>query len=429
MTVPALWHHLANEPIALLPFGQSLVVESPRRAGARWRAAAMSGVARINRDAPMVRWYENLVGSLWSQGEVARSPHIFELPAYADPDDPCTAEAAMRHVMWVPLADAGGPVKAGWLLARGTPWTEAHSTLAQRLAAAYAHGQSAIAGRAKPPGMWHRHQRKLLLAMVAAALALVLVQVPLTILAPVEVVAQQPFVVASAVPGVVERLLVTPGAQVKEGTPLVQLVDTLLRSDFDVASQKFQVARAKVLRLQQASVEDSSAKRELAVAQSEQNVAEVERDFAEAMLEKSVIRSTQPGVALYGDPRDWMGRPVAVGEAILRVADPTQVEYQIKVPVADAVNLEGDAKVKIFLDAAPLEPLQAHVVRAAYKAETDAAGVASFTVGAERRRAEHPAALLPAKETGHAIAQRFFRLRKHGEIVAGVVAHEGRQER
>lgn len=128
--------------------------------------------------------------------------------------------------------------------------------------------------------------------------------------------------------------------------------------------------------------EGDTAKRDLAVAQTEESVAMAERDYARAMLDKSVIRARQSGVALFGDPRDWIGRPVAVGEAIMRVADPNRVEFQIKVPVADAVNLQEGARVKVFLDAAPLEPIEAHILRAAYKAEADAAGVAAFTVTA-----------------------------------------------
>ncbi|MBS0454417.1 MAG: HlyD family efflux transporter periplasmic adaptor subunit [Proteobacteria bacterium] len=355
-----------------------------KRAAARvrWTTVAVSGLTRVNRDAPMVRWYENIVRSLWLDGDAAQGIHAFELPEHADPSDPCTTEAALRHLLWVPLADVDQPVKAGWLLARSTPWEDSHHKLAARLAGAYAHADSALAGRAKPAPAWRRHQHKLALGAIVIAALLAFVRVPLTTLAPVEVTPQEPFVVAAPVAAVVERILVTPGAQVAEGAPLVQLVDTTLRSDFEVADQKVEVARAKTLRLQQASVEDSTAKRDLAIAQSEESVAIAERDYARAMLDKSVIRARQSGVALFGDPRDWIGRPVAVGEAIMRVADPKRVEFQVKVPVADAVNLQDGARVKVFLDAAPLEPLEARVLRAAYKAEADAAGVAAFTVTA-----------------------------------------------
>ncbi len=379
----ALWQHLANEPVALLPFDIALVLEAATPgARTRWKTVAVSALAHVNRDAPMTRWYENMVANAWSHTDGAGGVHLFELPAHVDPSDPCTPDAALAHMMWVPLSDGAQPVRAGWLLARREPWEPAHQTLAARLAAAYAHGLSAIEGRARPPAAWRRHPWRFALAATAAAAALVFVRVPLTTLAPVEVAPQEPFVVATAVPGVVERILVQPGAQVRVGTPLVQLVDTTLRSDLEVAQRKVEVAGARRLRLQQAAVADDAARRELVVARSEEQVALAERDYARAMLDKSVIRARRAGVALYGDPRDWMGRPVAVGEAIMRVADPERVEYRISMPVADAVNLRENARVKVFLDAAPLAPREARVLRAAFKAEADAAGILSYAVTA-----------------------------------------------
>lgn len=391
----ALWQHLANEPIALLPFEQALVFTAAAPAASiwpfklrrtatfrRWKATAISGLANVNRDSPMTRWYENIASTLWQQHGTSSPCFAFELPSYADPEDPCTHEAALRFLLWVPLVDANQEVRVGWMLARNVPWEDAHKTLATRLAGAYAHGLSAIEGRQKPISAWRRHLNKVYVLALAAVVASLFIHIPLTTLAPVEVTPQDPLVMAAPMPGVVERLLVAPGAQVNKGTPLVQLIDTQLSSEFEVATQKLEVARAKMLRLQQASVEDVTAKRELAIASSEESVAIAERDYASAMLDKTVLRATQSGVALYGDPRDWVGRPVNAGEAIMRVADPERIEFQIKVPVSDAVNLHNGARVKVFLDAAPLDPLEAKIVRAAYKAETDAAGVASFTVTA-----------------------------------------------
>mgnify|MGYP003583630844 CR=1 FL=1 len=417
-----LWHHLANEPIALLPFGQGLVFGSQAAGrgaaqGRDWKTLAVSALARVNRDAPMIRWYENIVRTLWRQDDgAARGIQAFELPLHADAQDPCTADAALRHLLWVPLADYGQPVKAGWLLARSEPWDDAPHKHAAGLAGAYAPALGAHDARPSPPAAWRRHQSKLVFGGLAIAAALAFVQVPLTTLAPVEVTPQEPFVVAAPVAGVVERMLVAPGAHVSEGTPLVQLVDTTLRSDFEVADQKVEVAGARTLRVQQASVEDASAKPELAIAQTEQSVAEAERDYARAMLDKSVIRARQGGVALYGDPRDWVGRPVAVGEAIMRVADPRHIEFQIKVPVADAVNLHEGARVKVFLDAAPLDPIEASVLRAAYKAEADAAGVASYNVTARLADPDAPAQRLGLRGTarvyGEPVSLLYYLLRR-----------------
>jgi hypothetical protein len=114
-----LWRHLANEPIALLPFGQALVFEGAP--GGRWRVAAVSGLASVNRDAPLVRWYENMVSALCRPAPDApdvRAVRTFDAHAYADPADPCSADAVLTFLMWVPLADVDRTPHAGWLLAR-----------------------------------------------------------------------------------------------------------------------------------------------------------------------------------------------------------------------------------------------------------------------------------------------------------------------
>ncbi|MEJ8847257.1 hypothetical protein [Variovorax rhizosphaerae] len=137
-TLKALWSHLANEPVALLPFGQALVFEPvhPLRETAGkdrsggWRAAAVSALSTVNRDSPMLRWYEDMAGRIWADSEDRAAIETFTLPTHADASDPCTAEAALRHLMWVPVADVAQPPHAGWLLARDTEWEESHRKLA-----------------------------------------------------------------------------------------------------------------------------------------------------------------------------------------------------------------------------------------------------------------------------------------------------------
>ncbi|WP_077034512.1 efflux RND transporter periplasmic adaptor subunit [Pelomonas sp. KK5] len=410
--VGELWQHLVNEALALLPYGQSLVVQrADDKAG--WRVVAVSGLSSVNRDSPMLRWYEGIAGRLVASGPAALR---FALPLHADPEDPCTQEASQRELMWLPLAEPGRPLRAGWILARKDAWDEGHEALAQRLAMAYAHGASAIRGRDKPARPWRKWLQRAAIGTAVAVALLAFIPVPLTTMAPMEVAPQLPFVVAAPFQAVVDRILVPPGARVKAGDKLVQLVDTTLHSDFDVATQKLEVARARMLRVQQASTEDDSARRELAIAQSEEAVAAAELDFARAMLGKSVIRAEQAGVALYNDPRDWEGRPVAVGEAIMRVADPAKAEFRLHVPAADAVNLRVGAEATVFLDAAPLQPLHATLVRAAYKAEVDAAGVASFLVTARIDDKEPSAARLGSRGVarihGEPVSLFFYLLRR-----------------
>ncbi|MBR9879203.1 MAG: HlyD family efflux transporter periplasmic adaptor subunit [Gammaproteobacteria bacterium] len=377
-----LWCHLANEGHGLLDADQSLVLS--RCATRRWRVQAVGGVSRPARDSALVRDYERLVRRLGAASE--SEPRCLDILAEQGRDG---ASPMMGHGLWVPLTQGRRCVGAGWLLVRRSPWEEAHLTLARRLADAYGHGVCALLGSRRSLHAWRR-RGPWLAAVVGVGLvaALALVRVPLSVLAPAEVVPEAPFVVAAPLAGVVEKILVTPGARVSRGDPLVQLVDLGLRNDFEVAERKVQVARSRALRLQQAAISRAEAKRELATAQSELRLAEAERDYARQRLGEAVIRAERPGVALYSDPQDWVGRPVKVGEALMQVADATSIAFRLEVAAPDAVNLVAGAKVSVFLDAAPLDPLDASLERASYKAEPDASGVARFEVLAKPQTRE-----------------------------------------
>ncbi len=378
--------HLVNEIGAVVACDQALVFRADaaaKGAAPRWRLEAAASLATVQREAPLVRWLDELARAVHAHEGTAR---VFSVADHAKLDDPSAQHMALAHGLWLPMPDHHGRASMAAMLLAKQPWESNPFVIARRMADAYAHAQLAITGRSVGVA-WHErlHGTRWKVwsaggALVAAALGLV--HVPLSTLSPVEVAPSEPFVVAAPVPGVVERLLVEPGAEVKAGEPLVQLVDTSLRNEFEVSTQRLGVARARTLRVQQAAVDDPAAKRELAIAQTEQAVAQAERDFAQAMLAKSVLSASIDGVALFGDARDWMGRPVAVGEAILRVADASKTEFQLRVPVADAVNVRVGLPVQVFLDADPLDPRHAVVTRVAYKAEADAAGVASFLVTA-----------------------------------------------
>ena len=69
---------------------------------------------------------------------------------------------------------------------------------------------------------------------------------PMTALAPMEVVPREPFVVAAPIDGVIDTIVAAPNSMVKTGDVLVQYVDTVPRNQLQVAEQEVSVAEAKL---------------------------------------------------------------------------------------------------------------------------------------------------------------------------------------
>jgi hypothetical protein len=58
-----------------------------------------------------------------------------------------------------------------------------------------------------------------------------------------------------------------------------------------------------------------------------------------------------------------------MGERILMIADPEQVELEVQLPIADAIKLELGTEVQFFLNVDPVNPVSASLYYSAYQAE------------------------------------------------------------
>lgn len=364
---------IANETRKLTRARQIFVLTSSL--AGRLEVRGISSIAVVERNAPLVSFMETLAAGARAQD--AHEPIALQI---ANSPDDATAQAyPFRSLMWVPLRHKSRGPGAGFIMAREEPWSEQDLIIAKRLAAAYAHAWLALKG---PP----RHMgRKLLTfsrwhaaSFAAICAAMMLVKVPLSALAPAEIVPRDPFVVAAAIDGVIETIAVDVNQKVTKGDLLVKLADTTLRNRYEVAEREVQVAEARLKQANQVAFSDPRGMHEIGIARAELALKLAERDFARDLLAKSEIRAERDGLAIYSDKRDLVGRPVAVGERILEVADAEMIEARIDLPVADAIALAPGARVKLFLDSDPLQPFKASLKRADYKAKLGDGDAMSF---------------------------------------------------
>ena len=207
---------------------------------------AISSVASVDRRAPLVTWIEAVVGRLAAATD-ARQAKPFTLPEYCSATDEYADIYPFREMLWQPMTRRDGSLAGGILVAREGVWADQDQVVLRRLAGAFAHAKGALAAenqialRFKPT----RLQASLIAALAAA---LLLVPVPMTALAPAEIVATDPFIVAAAIDGVVESIPVESSQRVKKGDRLLRFADTALRNKHEIAEREVLVAEAKLNR-------------------------------------------------------------------------------------------------------------------------------------------------------------------------------------
>jgi multidrug efflux pump subunit AcrA (membrane-fusion protein) len=354
---------IANDAMRLARARQVFVIAVK---GRRHRVEAVSSVGRVERESPRIRWIESMVGVLGADAGLAER-RDFVLPAYSPPGDEEHKSYPFRFFLWLPLKLRDNHVFAGMLLAREAPWLEQDVVIAVRLAETYAHAWAALTGPRRLA--WRPKLKPLAAILLLSAIASTFIPVSLSVLAPAEVTAIAPHVVAAPLDGVIERILVSPNQPVKEGEPLVQLSEMSLRNELSVAEQNIRVAEANLKKISQGALADPKMRAELAVANSELALAAAKRDYAKDMLERTLLLAPIAGIAVYTDPRDWSGRPVTTGERIMEIADPDKLELRVDVAIADAIAVKAGAKVRAFLDSDPLRPLDASVRSVSFEAQ------------------------------------------------------------
>ncbi len=379
----------ANETHRILPYEQIVVWQRTR--DGKPRIAAISGVPDPDQKSPFVVWLTRLAQALHREsGDSAPRP--------LDPADLPDAIAGdwaswiSGHAVWCPFRARGEAVDAGMIVIRPDPFAEADLSVIQRLADAYGFAWWALdprtAKRAVAPasGWFWRLLKPSLLVLFAAAMFIPIRQ---SALAPAEVTPRDPVVVTSPISGVIESMHVAPNQPVAEGTLLFSLDRTALRNQATLTEKAVAVAQADYQRARQKAFSDPRSKGEVALLAAEVEQKQAELAYHRELLRRAEVRADRPGIAIYADARDWVGKPVTVGEKVMALADPGAIELTLWVPVSDAISIIEGAEILLFLDTDPLNPLQATLVRAAYEAEEGPDGVLAYRV---RARLVDPAA-------------------------------------
>ncbi|MES1927178.1 HlyD family efflux transporter periplasmic adaptor subunit [Salinisphaera sp. T31B1] len=353
---------VTNEVRGVVDYGHAALLE-PGVSG--WRITALSDVPAVDRNSLFAQFVERAFAA---QDRAEAGPRALDADALGEWERGVWSEVSPSSVLLAPLAGPGREPVAWLWLAREPDWSETDRFMCAHIAEVAGHAFAALAPRRDRAGWLAGLRRRRVAIGLLVLLALVLaLPVHLSALAPAEIVARDPAIIAAPMDGVVERVLVEPNARVKAGQALVRMQDIEARNRYAVASEALKVAQAQYDTAQQQAFDDADSRAELAQRAAEVDLRRVQKAYAKQQLDRVVLSADHAGLAIFNDPSDWAGRPVQTGERIMQLADPDSREVRVELPVEDALLLAAGAPVKLFLDSHPLAPVRGEVTRVAYK--------------------------------------------------------------
>ncbi|MBF0109923.1 MAG: HlyD family efflux transporter periplasmic adaptor subunit [Magnetococcales bacterium] len=370
-----LFFVMVNETYSLAPYRQGVLW-----CGTERKVVALSGIPRAEPGAPFVLWLRQLFVPLDKAS--ATTP----IPMSLDEAPEAIAEGWREwlppHAIALPLKSAA--VRKGWLLlARETPFVEAEGEILDHLAGIYGHAWH-CRERLRQKFSWWRWQRswKWRLLTVLSLGILLAFRIPLTALAPAEVVPSHPEVVRSPMDGVVEHFHVAPNTLVVPGQPLFDLDDTTLSSRLEIAEKSLAIAESEYHITTQSALQDPRSKGQLAILSGRVEEKKLEAEGLRELLGRCRVKATRAGLALFGDTQSWIGRPVVTGEKILTIASEQDVEIEAWIAPGDLIPLPEEVAVTLFLNIDPLHPRTARMRMLAYEAEVRPGDLVSYRMRA-----------------------------------------------
>ena len=264
-------------------------------------------------------------------------------------------------------------------------WHEHDLALLNELASIYAHGFTVLASQG---GLWKKVRKRffstgLKSALILLGVALLFYPVRMSVQAPAEVVSKDAFVVRSPLDTVIDKFHVKPNQPVTEGQLLFEFDRTNLGAKYEVASKAYQVAVEEYRQSAQTALVDETARAEVTPRRGRMEEKGAELSYSKQLLEKTEVLAPRSGVVVFAEQSDWIGKNVSIGERVLTIADPNQVEMLIRLPVADAIDFSLDNSVRLYLASDPQNPLEGVLRYAAYKPETTSAGIAAYRLKAD----------------------------------------------
>lgn len=373
---------IANETHLLTPFRQSLIMK--KNISGRFVLEQASGLANIVEDSPFSIWLQALIASLDVDFNEATSMLVHSESVNDDVKDGWR-EWLPEYMLIMPVLNADRSVAMLVLYVRSQPWSKPDVDLLHRLHECYSYCYRAMDNTEK------NIARKLqqfvnsgrLRWVLLAILVAFFIPVRLSVLAPAEVVALNAKAVAAPIDGVVGSIHVQPNTAVDIGDALFSLDDSSLKSRRNIALKSLMIARADALVAEQQSFNDYKSKANLASALGKVREKEAELAAVELQLQRVTVRADRKGLAIFTDKNDWVGRPVQTGERIMQLANAEGAGIEIWLPVADAINLNAGAPIRLFLHTQPLSPLSGSLLQTSYQASQSPEGVSAYKLVGE----------------------------------------------
>lgn len=383
-SIKELYYQIVNETRTLVNYSQGVLLTVDF--SGKYKVVGISDISVVDSTSPYVQWIENIIIDLNNN---EKSKDIFVVDTKTDLkqiDFKSMHEFSPSNILFIPLKSMKENREINYilLLFKEEKWLEKDILILKHLSSSLAYflfamRSTGISQILKKISL----KNKYLKISIFLLIFLMFLPVRLSVLAPLEVDAKNPYVVTSPLNAVIEEVKVFPNDKIEKEQLLVKFDDVDFNNNYLVAKRTLDVANAQLHTVKQSSFFDATQKSQISQLESQVKLKEAELNFAQEQLGKTKIYAKEDGIAIINNPNDWKGKPVTTGERVFLIAKPQSIELKIMLPVSEAIFLEENALIKAFFDNDPTNSWSGKVKYISYKPELTEQNVLSYKITAD----------------------------------------------
>ena len=383
-SIKELYYQIVNETRSLVNYSQGVLLTVDF--SGKYKVVGISDISVVDSTSPYVQWIENIIIDLNNN---EKSKDIFVVDTKTDLKQinlNSMHEFSPSNILFIPLKSIKENREINYilLLFKEEGWLEKDILILKHFSSSLAYFLFAMRSTGISQIFFKISlKNKYLKISIFLLIILMFLPVRLSVLAPLEVEAKNPYVVTSPLNAVIEEVKVFPNDKIEKEQLLVKFDDVDFNNNYLVAKRTLDVANAQLHTVKQSSFFDATQKSQISQLESQVKLKEAELNFAQEQLGKTKIYAKEDGIAIINNPNDWKGKPVTTGERVFLIAKPQSIELKIMLPVSEAIFLEENALIKAFFDNDPTNSWSGKVKYVSYKPELTEQNVLSYKITAD----------------------------------------------
>lgn len=379
-----LYFQIVNNTRSIVNYSQGILLTPDLKN--KYKVVSISDISIVDSTSPYVQWIEEIVDDL-QKSEKSKDIFIVDIKNdLKEENSKVSNEYSPSNLIYIPLKNSKEDREVNYifLLFKEQNWRENDILILKHISSSISYFLFAM----RTCGIREIFKKisfksKYFKISIVFLILLMFLPVRLSVLAPLEVDAKNPYVVTSPLNGVIEEVKIFPNDKIEKEQLIVQFDDVDFKNNYLVAKRTLDVTNAELFSTKQSSFLDPKQKSQISQLENQVKLKEAELNFAKEQLDKTKIYAKEEGIAIINNPNDWKGKPVNTGERIFLIANPNSIELKIMIPVSDAIFLEENAIVKAFFDNDPTNSWKAKVKYISYKPELTEQNVLSYKIIAQ----------------------------------------------